>query len=60
MATVATPRSNYPAEIIGYAQPWIVSPGDTVDIKVCSLLIPGVADTTALTRTPDLMHRIHV
>lgn len=25
---------DYPAEIIGYAEPWIVAPGDTVAIKV--------------------------
>lgn len=24
----------YPPEIIGYAEPWIVSPGETVAIKV--------------------------
>ncbi|CAK7224664.1 hypothetical protein SEUCBS140593_005645 [Sporothrix eucalyptigena] len=27
-------KDTYPAEIIGYAEPWIVSPGDTVSIKV--------------------------
>jgi hypothetical protein len=25
---------NYPAEIIGYVEPWICSPGETVDVKV--------------------------
>lgn len=34
MATVETVPDGYPPEIIGYAEPWIVSPGDKVDIKV--------------------------
>ena len=24
----------YPAEILGYVEPWIASPGETVDVKV--------------------------
>ncbi|KAH8784885.1 hypothetical protein F5883DRAFT_672081 [Diaporthe sp. PMI_573] len=27
-------KGGYPAEIVGYAEPWIVTPGDTVAIKV--------------------------
>ncbi|KAK7900996.1 hypothetical protein LTR67_003282 [Exophiala xenobiotica] len=27
---------NYPAEIIGYVEPWICSPGETVDVKISS------------------------
>jgi hypothetical protein len=34
MSTIDVAPAGYPAEIIGYAEPWIVSPGDTVDIKV--------------------------
>lgn len=34
MATVVSVPKDYPKEIIGYADPWIVSPGDNVDIKV--------------------------
>ncbi len=34
MSTLDTPPAGYPAEITGYAEPWIVSPGDTVAIKV--------------------------
>jgi hypothetical protein len=30
---------NYPAEIIGYVEPWICSPGETVDVKVRLLMI---------------------
>jgi hypothetical protein len=33
-STVCAVPEGYPAEIIGYADPWIVSPGDSVDIKV--------------------------
>lgn len=36
MATIATPPPDYPPEIIGYADPWILSPGDTVAIKISS------------------------
>ena len=38
MTTIDVPASNYPAEITGYAEPWIVSPGDTVEIKVGNLI----------------------
>ena len=34
MSTVVPVPKDYPKEIIGYAEPWIVSPGDNVDIKV--------------------------
>jgi hypothetical protein len=34
MSTIVPVPKDYPKEIIGYAQPWIVSPGDNVDIKV--------------------------
>ncbi|EXJ88141.1 hypothetical protein A1O1_05069 [Capronia coronata CBS 617.96] len=34
MSTIFPRPDGYPSEIIGYAEPWIVSPGDTVDIKV--------------------------
>ena len=36
MATIATPPAGYPCEIIGYAEPWIVSPTSTVAIKISS------------------------
>ncbi|KAJ2971444.1 hypothetical protein NQ176_g7681 [Zarea fungicola] len=36
MSTVYPVPENYPSEIIGYAQPWIVDPGDSIDIKVSS------------------------
>ncbi|KIW14986.1 hypothetical protein PV08_07773 [Exophiala spinifera] len=32
--TIDTPPADYPPEIIGYADPWIASPGETVSIKV--------------------------
>jgi len=32
--TICQVPEGYPAEIIGYAEPWIVSPGDQVHIKV--------------------------
>jgi hypothetical protein len=35
MSTVEPVPKDYPAEITGYAQPWIANPGDNVDIKVC-------------------------
>lgn len=31
-------KDGYPPEIIGYAEPWIVAPGDSVAIKVRYLL----------------------
>lgn len=34
MTTIDVPPSDYPPEITGYAEPWIASPGDTVEIKV--------------------------
>jgi hypothetical protein len=34
MDTIEVVPENYPAEITGYAQPWLALPGDTVDIKV--------------------------
>ncbi|KAI1620702.1 hypothetical protein EDD37DRAFT_165541 [Exophiala viscosa] len=34
MTTIDTPPADYPAEITGYAEPWIASPGDTVAIKI--------------------------
>lgn len=34
MSTIVPVPKAYPTEIIGYAEPWIVSPGDEVDIKV--------------------------
>jgi hypothetical protein len=36
MATIDEPPPDYPAEIIGYVDPWIASPGDTVAVKVFS------------------------
>lgn len=35
MATICEVPKDYPSEIIGYAEPWVVSPGDTVALKVC-------------------------
>ncbi|KIW24173.1 uncharacterized protein PV07_09903 [Cladophialophora immunda] len=34
MTTIVPVPKDYPKEIIGYAEPWIVSPGESVDIKV--------------------------
>lgn len=34
MATIENVPEGYPEEITGYAEPWIVKPGDTVAIKV--------------------------
>jgi hypothetical protein len=34
MDTIEVVPEGYPAEITGYAQPWLALPGDTVDIKV--------------------------
>lgn len=34
MAHSNVENSEYPPEIIGYAEPWIVAPGDRVEIKV--------------------------
>lgn len=36
-ATEAPP--GYPAEILGYVEPWIANPGETVAVKVCNLLV---------------------
>ena len=33
-STICSVPENYPDEIIGYAVPWIASPGDEVEIKV--------------------------
>lgn len=38
-STVCAVPDGYPSEIIGYAEPWIVGPGDEVAIKV---LLPCV------------------
>lgn len=34
MTTIAHPPKDYPSEITGYVEPWIATPGDTVDVKV--------------------------
>ncbi|KAG0649925.1 N,N-dimethylformamidase heavy chain [Hyphodiscus hymeniophilus] len=34
MSTISPVPKDYPREIIGYAEPWIVSPGNEVEIKV--------------------------
>lgn len=34
MAANDVQKDGYPPEIIGYAEPWIVAPGDLVAIKV--------------------------
>lgn len=34
MATSNLDNEDSIAEIVGYAEPWIVAPGDSVDIKV--------------------------
>jgi hypothetical protein len=39
MATIWPVPEDYPKEIIGYAEPWIVDPGEFVDIKVRKLKI---------------------
>ncbi|RDW58195.1 hypothetical protein BP6252_13606 [Coleophoma cylindrospora] len=36
MSTIVPVPKDYPPEIIGYAQPWIVSPGQEVEIKISS------------------------
>jgi len=37
MVTTELANGGYPPEIIGYAEPWIVAPGDAVAIKVRSI-----------------------
>jgi len=39
MSAVRVGEEGYPPEIIGYAQPWIVAPGDSVAIKVSTLAL---------------------
>ncbi|RYP39540.1 hypothetical protein DL766_000362 [Monosporascus sp. MC13-8B] len=34
--TATEPPAGYPAEILGYVEPWIASPGETVAVKVSS------------------------
>lgn len=34
VSTIRPVPDDYPPEIIGYADPWIVSPGDDVEVKV--------------------------
>lgn len=39
MATLdTTPPDDYRTEIIGYVEPWIASPGSTIDVKVSELV----------------------
>lgn len=38
--TLRAVPDDYPPEIIGYAEPWIVNPGDEVDVKVCEVFPP--------------------
>ena len=38
MAIKDTPPDGYPMEIIGYVEPWIASPGSTINIKVRKLV----------------------
>lgn len=37
MAATDIENAGHPPEIIGYAEPWIVAPGDSVAIKVMTL-----------------------
>ncbi|KAK4942368.1 hypothetical protein LTR10_017815 [Elasticomyces elasticus] len=34
MSTVRPVPADYPHEIVGYAQPWIVNPGDSINVKI--------------------------
>ena len=34
VAAHGTPQG-YPPEIIGYTEPWIADPGESIDVKVC-------------------------
>ncbi|CAK7236155.1 hypothetical protein SBRCBS47491_009540 [Sporothrix bragantina] len=47
---------NYPVEIIGYAEPWIVAPGDTVNIKVSCTEAEYTYQTVRLIQGIDLDH----
>lgn len=49
------PQKDSGVEIIGYAEPWIVSPGDQVEIKVCNFFADVVRYHTA--DGQDLIHR---
>ncbi|KIX03718.1 uncharacterized protein Z518_07271 [Rhinocladiella mackenziei CBS 650.93] len=56
MATICEPPSDYPAEIIGYAEPWIVSPGDTVAIKISSTEPEYKYRTVRIIQSVDIEH----
>jgi hypothetical protein len=34
MAAADNGKESYPPEVIGYAEPWVVAPGESVAIKV--------------------------
>ncbi|KAL1895512.1 hypothetical protein Sste5346_005321 [Sporothrix stenoceras] len=50
------PDKDYSAEIIGYAEPWIVAPGDTVQIKVSCTEPEYTYRTVRLIQGIDLEH----
>lgn len=36
LSTISLGPANYPPEIIGFAESWIASPGEMVDLKISS------------------------
>lgn len=35
MVTLNELPQDYPPEIIGYTEPWIADPGESINVKVC-------------------------
>ncbi|EXJ86338.1 hypothetical protein A1O3_03289 [Capronia epimyces CBS 606.96] len=56
MATICSPPAGYPPEITGYAEPWIVSPGDQVSIKISSTEPEYQYQTVRIIQGVDLEH----
>ncbi|KAF7562665.1 hypothetical protein G7046_g1496 [Stylonectria norvegica] len=55
-STICAVPDGYPAEIIGYADPWIASPGDQVSIKVSSTASKYSHRTVRLIQGLDVPH----
>ncbi|KAH8803361.1 hypothetical protein F5884DRAFT_739703 [Xylogone sp. PMI_703] len=56
MASSVVDKSPYPPEIIGYAEPWIVAPGDSVAIKISCTESEYKYRTVRLIQGIDLDH----
>ncbi|TPX12998.1 uncharacterized protein E0L32_006643 [Thyridium curvatum] len=61
-STLCSIPEGYPAEIIGYADPWIASPGDMVEIKVSSTAARYCYRTVRLIQGLDVPNaaKVHV